>query len=251
MAKARKSRHLGAVIWQERAAKKGLTWLEIPTNNSIKKLIRCKKCNYEWKTIPSSIQSGSGCPVCSGVLVEDGIWAARAAAANIRWLKIPTSARKPTPAECLNCGLVWKANPGGITSGSGCPDCAETGYKVGQPGLFYLVERNSRQGRAARKIGITNISSSKVRLTLWKKQGFVLKLQKTHMDGRLILQLEQNLLKWLRHDLKLPQYLDKEEMPKGGATETFSSDEPSELTLLKKIEEEYQLLEIEFQASAK
>jgi hypothetical protein len=234
-----KSRHLGSEVWNERASQQNLVWLEQPTNNSIKKLIRCNECKYEWKTIPSSIQSGAGCPVCNGVVVEDSTWEARAAAVHIRWLEIPKSSRRPTPAKCLECGLLWKANPSGITSGSGCPDCAETGYKVGQPGMLYFVERSASNGGAVRKIGITNISSSKVRLTLWKNQGFELKYQKTHINGQVILNLEQNLLKWLRRDLNLPPYLTKEQMPKGGATETFSPDEPSEFVLLEKIEIEY------------
>jgi hypothetical protein len=105
--------------------------------------------------------------------------------------------------------------------------------------MFYLVERSSHRERAARKIGITNVISSKIRLTHWKKQGFELKLQKIHQNGKVILDLEQSLLRWLRHDQNVPQYLDKEEMPKGGATETFSPDEPSELLLIMKIESEF------------
>jgi hypothetical protein len=113
---------------------------------------------------------------------------------------------------------------------------------VGQPGLFYLVERDSSQGRPARKIGITNTKGSKTRLALWKRQGFTLKAQYTHEDGSLILQLETSILRWLRNDLGLPSYLDKEEMPKGGATETISPDEPSEYLLLEKIELEFSRL---------
>jgi len=64
----------------------------------------------------------------------------------------------------------------------------------------------------------------------------------THEDGKLILTLEQNILNWLRLDLGLPSYLDKQEMPKGGWTETFSPDEPSELELLQKIDSEYRRL---------
>lgn len=237
--KASLSRHLDSKIWIQRAAKQNLKWLELPTNNSIRRLISCQRCSYSWRVIPSTINGGSGCPVCSGVVVEDSTWHARATAVDIRWLERPTSARKPTPAECLKCGLVWKPAPGGVTSGSGCPDCAETGYKVGQPGLFYLVERSSAKGRAARKIGITNVSSSKVRLALWKRQGFDLRFKTQHESGQLILSLEQNIIEWLRYDQKLPQFLDKEEMPKGGATETFSPDEPPERALIKKIESEY------------
>lgn len=237
--KAQRNRRLDSTIWIERAAIQNLKWKELPSNNSEKKLILCQTCNYEWRVIPSTINSGAGCPVCSGVVVEDSTWEARAAAVKIKWLKIPSSSRRPTPAQCLNCGLIWRPNPSGVTSGSGCPDCAETGYKVGQPGILYLVERGSTRGRAARKIGITNVSSSKIRLNHWAKQGFELKLQKSHQNGQVILDLEQSLLRWLRHDQNLPQYLDKQEMPKGGATETFSPNEPSEFLLIEKIESEF------------
>lgn len=236
---SRRRRALSAETWVRRATEAGIEWLDLPSSNSDKQSARCLSCGYEWHVLASSIASGAGCPVCSGVFVEDSTWEARAAAVNLRWLEIPKSSRLPTPAQCLSCGLRWKPNPGAVTSGSGCPDCAETGYKVGQPGLFYLVERKSNGGRAARKIGITNLSGSRIRLALWKKQGFELVFQKTHQNGRLILNLEQNLLAWLRHDQNLPAYLDKEEMPRGGATETFSPDEPSELVLLEKIESEY------------
>jgi predicted nucleic acid-binding Zn-ribbon protein len=237
--KRRKSRLLGNEAWIARAAKAELSWIEIPDNNSSKRLIHCDKCSYEWSVIPATIASGAGCPICAGVSVQPETWKARALAVGIEWLDLPTSARRPTKARCLKCGLTWNANPGGVTSGSGCPDCAETGYKVGQPGLFYLVERKSSQGRPARKIGITNVSSAKTRLSLWRNQGFLLRMQKVHDDGQLILNLETNMLRWLRFEMNLPQYLDKEEMPRGGATETFSPDDPSDSVLLKKIESEF------------
>ncbi len=238
----RKGRLLDSQIWIERAENAHLEWIELPENNQIKKPIACKVCNYEWMVIPGTIASGAGCPVCSGVLVSSETWHQRAQAAGIEWLEVPTSARRPTKARCIKCGLIWSPNPDGVSKGSGCPDCAETGYKIGQPGLFYLIERTSGKGRPARKIGITNTSSSSIRLALWKRQGFVVKVKLTHDNGQLILQLEQNLLKWLRNDLGLSPYLDKEEMPKGGETETFSPDEPTEKILLERIETEFQKL---------
>lgn len=240
--KAQLARRVISSDWIDRAKDLDLEWIQLPENNSIKKIIRCLKCQYQWPIIPASIASGAGCPVCKGLIVEPSTWLLRAAAVKVEWIKTPKSARKPTPAKCLTCGLIWDANPGSIAAGSGCPNCAETGYKISNPGLFYFVERDSSQGRPARKIGITNVSSSKTRLRLWQKQGFVTIHKLTNDDGKLILALEQRLLNWLRLDLGLPPYLDKEEMPKGGWTETFSPDEPSELELLKKIESEYRRL---------
>ena len=230
-------RRISPEIWQLRAGEQNLVWLEEPENNSTKKKIQCQTCHFEWAARPDLIQRGVGCPKCSGTLVEEKDWLERASSVGLRWLELPKGSRTPTKAECLTCGLVWKTNPGAVATGTGCPDCAETGYKVGQPGLFYWVERDNSHGRAARKIGITNVASSKVRLSLWRRQGFSLVRQITHENGAIILRLEQDLLRWLRHDLAIPQYLDPEEMPKGGATETLPRDLPSDFVLNAKIDE--------------
>ncbi|WP_148664070.1 zinc-ribbon domain-containing protein [Aurantimicrobium minutum] len=232
----RGKRLLSPEIWNDRASKAGLEWIEAPTNNSEKKSARCLTCNYVWKVIPSTIARGSGCPVCSGVIVPDGEWDKRAKLAEIEWLEQPIKARSKYLARCLNCNLTWKTTPTQIKSGSSCPACAETGFNDGQPGLFYFVERNNDFGRAARKIGITNISASKGRLRLWEKQGFQLKKQVVHHNGSVVHELERRVLFWLRNDLMLPPYLDKEEMPKGGETETFSPDEPSDFILIQQID---------------
>jgi len=247
--KRRRSRLLSPETWIARAESANLKWLELPDNNSTKKLIQCQSCLYEWQVIPESISQGAGCPICSGVLVESKTWEARAESVGIEWLEIPTSSRRPAKARCLKCGLIWSPNPGAVSDGSGCPDCAETGYRVGQPGLFYLVERGSIKGRAARKIGITNIAGSEKRLNLWKRQGFTLRAHFTHDDGGVILQLETRILQWLRRELGLPSYLDKEEMPQGGASETLSPDDPSDELLLQKIELEFNSLSKERSSS--
>jgi hypothetical protein len=112
--------------------------------------------------------------------------------------------------------------------------------------MFYFVERDAQRGRAARKIGITNVAGAKTRLSVWRRQGFTLVAQRTHESGQLILNLEQSVLNWIRHDLKIPQFLDKVEMPRGGATETLPADEPPTIDLLDKIEREFQRLSRDF-----
>jgi hypothetical protein len=164
--------------------------------------------------------------------VTEEMWLERASAVNITWLEIPSNSRVGTSAQCNNCKLIWKPVPDAVRGGSGCPDCAITGYKYGEPGLFYLVERTSGQGRSARKIGITNVAGSKVRINLWRRQDFVLLKTINHDNGQLIYELEQQVLRWLRFELKLPQYLDKEEMPLGGATETFDPEVPTMANLV-------------------
>lgn len=230
-------RRLPTSSWIERAKKLNLEWIEFPTNNSEKKQIRCLVCRYEWSVIPSKVAGNTGCPMCAGTVVTSQMWLDRAESVNITWLDVPTNSRVGTRARCNVCGLVWKPVPDAVRNGSGCPDCAVTGYKSGQPGLFYLVERSSGVGRSARKIGITNLAGSKVRTDLWRRQNFLLIKTISHESGQLIYELEQQVLRWLRLELNLPQYLDSEEMPLGGATETFDPDYPTHSDLVKKIDE--------------
>lgn len=108
-----------------------------------------------------------------------------------------------------------------------CPSCSHFGFKKSEPALLYLVERlETRNFRAARKIGITNISSSRTRIRHWSYQGFVLVHSVCHPKGSLIQKLEKTLLNdWIRGELGMCQYLSSDEIL-GGFTETFAPDFP-------------------------
>jgi predicted Zn-ribbon and HTH transcriptional regulator len=233
--KAQKSRSISEDVWKERAKNRNLEWLETPHNNSTKRRIRCLKCGHEWKVTPQNVSSRSGCPQCAGTVVSEDTWNKRASSVGIRWMTTPNDSRKPTPAKCLTCKLEWNATPDSVGRGSGCPNCAVTGYKMGEPGIFYFIERDNRKGRAARKIGISNTKSFPVRLAFWKSQGFRLIFQVEDQDGAIIQSLEKNMLSWLRDEIGLGQYLDKEEMPRGGSSETFAPDNPSNQEILNVI----------------
>ena len=70
----------------------------------------------------------------------------------------------------------------------------------------------------------------------------------SHESGQLIYELEQQVLRWLRLELNLPQYLDSEEMPFGGATETFDPDYPEHSELVAKIDDFYRQLIANFES---
>jgi hypothetical protein len=119
----------------------------------------------------------------------------------------------------------WEASLASRNNGSGCPDCAEYGFKPNKPAIFYFIENKSLR---ARKIGITNIEDRAVRLSRFSALGW----KQLHIvesdDGAGIRELESFIKKWIRKDLQLPQYLSAEEMGMtGGWTETFSIQGPS------------------------
>lgn len=116
------------------------------------------------------------------------------------------------------CGHEWKATVGSRhTLGAGCPSCAPLGFINDKPSYLYLI---SNQNMEAMKIGITNVSSP--RLSQWEKLGWVI-IKTWEADGNKIRALENETLKWIRHELKLSPVLKKSDLPKmAGWRETFS-----------------------------
>ena len=87
--------------------------------------ILCLECGHEWKTLPSRVQQGSGCPKCvHNAAVDQDEWDRRAAIQGLVWLEDCGRAQHPTLARCLTCEHEWRIQPASVKSGSGCPNCA-------------------------------------------------------------------------------------------------------------------------------
>jgi hypothetical protein len=132
-------------------------------------------------------------------------------------------------------GHSWKVAPGvRIRVGTGCPTCAKRGYSQAESGSFYFIQ-NPALG--ARKIGIANQKST--RLDSWVALGWEVIFRFDSDDGVLVMELETNMLRWVRKDLGLPPYLSQSEIGKlRGWSETFSGDGPSNLEIKLKIQDE-------------
>jgi hypothetical protein len=113
----------------------------------------------------------------------------------------------------------WQSSPANRKYGRGCPTCAETGFKPHLPALLYLLEHEQLKSF---KFGITNIGTT--RLAKFINAGWKVHATISHSDGALIYALEQQLLQWIRTELKFPSHLTKLEMKStGGFTETFTN----------------------------
>lgn len=224
------ARTLPYLEWQERARERHLVWLEPTGSNSEHRAIRCLTCDYEWKIAPSSMR---GCPRCSKRLVTGEDWNRRAAAVSARWLEAPRGARQKALAECLSCSRTWSVTPDSIAHGSGCPNCAETGFNPTKASYLYLVQDSERK---CRKLGISNLDKNKTRLRAHGANGFTeVIFYFEHASGELIASLESSALAWIRVDHGLPQLLGKADMPQRGWTETFSFDGPSNAEIVDHI----------------
>jgi hypothetical protein len=96
---------------------------------------RCTICpeKYEWKACFSSIQQGTGCPRCAGIIpkkIEDYHKICKEKPISYVLNYIPKSNQIPIKGwKCHVCPEgknIWKASYGHIKGGTGCPNCAGT-----------------------------------------------------------------------------------------------------------------------------
>lgn len=118
-------------------------------------------CGHTWKTTANSVvNAGSGCPICvihaKNTDIEEVLY--RLKGRNIALVSYGGSVTSKSEFRCGNqaCGNVWKAHTGSVVStGTGCPVCAKSGFDATKPAEFYLykisTDRNTYIG-----FGITN-----------------------------------------------------------------------------------------------
>ena len=118
-----------------------------------------KGCGHKWRATNGSVGCGSGCAKCAGVLplTEKE---ARQKAATRPELTLATYAGAGDSANtlwhCNKCEHEWKAPVSRVfgKTPTGCPNCAETGFKPGKPALFYAYKIR-RDGRNYLGYGIS------------------------------------------------------------------------------------------------
>lgn len=188
---------------------------------------------HVWKAPVVMRLRGTGCPYCSNQKVFSGFndLATISPSVAADWHPTKNGSVKPSQVaprankkywwKCFNDPThEWQATPNSRTFGSNCPRCANSGYDTSRRGVFYFIEHEELR---ANKIGITNPDRNSNRLTAWQKAGWTVVSTYESDNGLLILNLETNLLRWIRKDLGFPPFLTEGEMkPLGGWSETFS-----------------------------
>jgi DNA-directed RNA polymerase subunit RPC12/RpoP len=130
-------------------------------------------------------------------------------------------------------GHEWRTTPEHRIRGRGCPTCAVAGYTPTKAGYFYFI---ANPGLAARKVGIANKGSD--RLETFAKSGWLVLAKWESENGVLIQELETLILRWIRKELGLPQFLTKQDMGKAaGWSETFSDEGVSNISIQVKIDQ--------------
>lgn len=107
---------------------------------------KCQKCNYKWKTSPSSRTRGTGCPSCSGRVannnnsLQNNLTLCEEFHLTKNILKpeeITENSGKKVWWKCKQCSHEWKAIVASRNKGHGCPKCAKSG-RISKSGSKWL-----------------------------------------------------------------------------------------------------------------
>lgn len=112
-------------------------------------------CSYEWKARPQDILLGGGCPKCNGgILKSEEAYKEELSNTQFSLVDPYISTRRAVTHKHNLCGYEWKVAPQSILTGSGCPNCSNSGLKTNSPCTVYFVEF-SHNNITYFKVGIT------------------------------------------------------------------------------------------------
>lgn len=209
---------------------------------------RCAAHKHPWKTSPyKRVNEKSNCPYCGNYKLLKGFNDLETTAPNLaREWDNKLNKVKPSSVvfgshlkywwKCVD-GHSWDATVSSRCDrvgkrGSGCPQCAKSGFDPGAPAVLYFIENTQKE---AFKIGITNVGTT--RLQAFTSRGW--KIHASHQfplgaEARL---LEKQMQTWLLDELGLTSVLVRKDMGRlGGETETFSNQKVSRSAVLRKID---------------
>jgi len=133
-------------VWQERAAKMHIEFLEEVLTSQTSTLARCTSCGNVWRVKPDNVSAGHGCPRCD--ITNPSVWGERIARIGAHWIDQPTDATTKCRAQCDACGNVWWVRPCDVYSGSGCPPCAASGFDPVAPARRSTCSCSTKSSRS-------------------------------------------------------------------------------------------------------
>lgn len=178
-----------------------LHWIGDYAGAGTKAMCRCAIDGYEWPAkVDDLINKGNGCPQCGGTLKRTSsecisVINARPDISFVRWDSVYRNSASKAVVRCAIDGYEWSTRVNAlINKGSGCPQCAKSGYDPSEHGTLYALR--SECGTMV-KIGISN--NYKRRHTQLKRatpfDWHCIELLHSD-DGSLIAELEKELHSW-------------------------------------------------------
>ena len=177
-------------------------------DKSTKTLFGCH-LGHQWSASPKQVMHRTGCPICGGKLpllkeeINSSLFGR-----GIYMVGDYTNAKTKTMFAC-NHGHQWMATPGNVRRGSGCPECATSGYDPSKSAYLYGIDFGNYI-----KYGITN--NLKSRLDRHKRNGpYNILFTKLYETGHIAREVEKTIKCQLGGS-----FVTKETMP-DGYTETL------------------------------
>lgn len=213
----------------------------------LKPLVPYKNSNGKWKckclvcnrtVFPSynSIQRGQGgCRYCAGNIKDPAKAEKIFIKARLKPLEPYKSANAKWKSRCMTCNQIVFPSYANVNNGhSGCIYCSDIGFKPQEPAILYLITHHRMN---AIKIGITNANTIISRLNQFKRQGWTIHKKYSFKKGIRASLIEDEVITWLKKDLKLTNHLTPKDMPiTGGHTETFNADSITVIEIQKRVE---------------
>jgi Zn finger protein HypA/HybF involved in hydrogenase expression len=187
--------------------------------------LKCNTCKKTDFYVYSWMKSGNyGCVYCSRHKIDPKDALSKFRRMGFEPLEPFISSKKGIQVRCLNCNKSYRKTYDTLQSGRGCKYCQTAALELLAPSYFYIIQNEDFR---AIKVGIANLTRRTDRIKAHKNQGWLLLYRQDLDTGEIALELEQQVLSWLRQDRKLGIYLEKSQMPQGGWTETVDSAEIS------------------------
>lgn len=96
-------------------------------NNKTSIKCKCKKCGYEWETMPDCLLRGYGCSKCAGnakLTTKEFINKLKQINPDIEVLGTYINSQTKIKCRCRIDGYEWEAIPNNLVRGGGCPKCS-------------------------------------------------------------------------------------------------------------------------------
>ena len=128
-------------------------------------------CGHEWKASGDNrLRGNQGCPICGKIKMQKSWMRTKLKKTGSMQdthpnlakeyqgdaTKITAGTNKRLLWKCSLCDFEWKCAGSHRLNGTGCPDCAETGFKASEPAYCYLLKYEFNEGLIRYKQGITN-----------------------------------------------------------------------------------------------
>lgn len=193
---------------------------------------KCLTCKKISEPTLNNVIGGHGCVYCTGHKVDEADAIKIMLKSSLKPLEPYTDNRTKWKSKCLKCGrIVYPIYNSITTKQGGCRYCAEKGINMNTPSYLYLIthyELNSH------KVGMGNHKKVNDRLGRFTKEGWKTYKVWDTKTGAEAIDIETEVFKVLRKELKLPIHLTKAHMRKTeGHTETVNADSITLLELEK------------------